>query len=215
MKKYIKNVIVIAVMFIYLCSSNLIYAHEMFYDSNGDGIILKWGNLQNELPYLTINGDYLNSDYDPFYNSVVQAWSTASYKVTAVAESFSTSKVDFCTPTTEYWEDRFGFYASYYAGITDIKDSYGTFISSVSEAENSSGIITYAQIYLNPDINLFENNTHIEKTMVHELGHVLCLGHPDAEYDPISSDVASIMRRGSLGYKIPQSHDITDLYNKY
>lgn len=69
---------------------------------------------------------------------------------------------------------------------------------------------------MNPDIDVFEkNDTFKEKTMVHELGHVLCLGHSDGDYYPLSDDVDSIMKRGSLGYKTPQSHDITDLSNKY
>lgn len=217
MKKSIKKVVVIAMMLVCLCSSNLVFAHEIYHDSNGSGVVLKWGNLQSGLPYLTVNGDYLSADYSSFFNSAVQAWPTASSRVKATTASFSTSKVDMCTPTEEYWEERFGWlYASSVCGITDIKDSAGTYIDSLSAAENSSGTITYAQIYMNPDIDVFEkNDTFKEKTMVHELGHVLCLGHSDGDYYPLSDDVDSIMKRGSLGYKTPQSHDITDLSNKY
>lgn len=216
MKKNLKKVIAIAVIFACLCSIKTVYAHEIFYDSNGNGIVLKWANLQNGVPYLTINGDYLSSDYSSFLDSVIQAWPSASSRVGATAESFLDSKVDFCTPTTEYWENRFGwFYASYYYGITDLKNSTGIYINTVAEAEYSSRDIVYAQIYINPDSSVFENNTHREKTMVHELGHVLCLGHPDDVYDVLPDNVTSIMRRGSLGYKTPQSHDITDLSNKY
>lgn len=215
MKKNLKKVIAIAVIFACLCSIKTVYAHEMYYDSNGNGIVLKWGNLQNGVPYLTINGDYLSSDYSSFLSSVIQAWPSASSKVEATAESFLDSKVDFCTPTTEYWVNRFEDRAYTVAGVTDFKDSTGMYIDTAAEAECSSRSIVYAQIFMNPYSFIFPNDTDKEKTMVHELGHVLCLGHPDYIYDVLPDNVTSIMRRGSLGYKTPQSHDITDLSNKY
>ena len=55
----------------------------------------------------------------------------------------------------------------------------------------------------------------MKSVMVHELGHVLCLGHPNASNFPTTD--ASIMRTfvGYEGYWTPQTHDINDLTAKY
>lgn len=214
--KKTKKILITLIMLTCLCGKSLSFAHEIFYDSNGNGISLRWSNLQNGLPYLQINGDYLNEEYDPFFNDAAQAWGTESDDVLTTTSSFSISTVDMATTTETYWINRWGsYYAESIAGVTDIKDSTGDFIDTISAAQNSSGNIVYAQIFLSPYTNEFDDEIHMEKTMVHELGHVLCLGHPDADYYPLAQNVTSIMRRGSLGYNTPQDHDCTDLSNMY
>lgn len=85
-----------------------------------------------------------------------------------------------------------------------------------------------AIIYMNPAGKVFSNGTtdktkiknRIQKTMVHEIGHAMGLGHPDrAGYDPISDSTYSIMRQGFPDKKktgiVPQAHERTDLNNMY
>jgi len=120
------------------------------------------------------------------------------------------------TPTEEYWEERVGWlYVHSIGGFTDNKDTNGLYIESLADAQNSTGVIVYSQIYMSPYPENFEKSSHQEKTMVHELGHVLCLGHPDNDYYPIADGVQSIMRWGYHGYKVPKEHDCIDLANKY
>ena len=79
----------------------------------------------------------------------------------------------------------------------------------------SSRKIDYAGILYTPYEDDYEDTTHMKRTMVHEIGHALGLGHPNTDYD--YTDAASVMRQGYEGetYYTPQSHDKTDLNNKY
>ena len=214
MKNWIKRLVVFISIISIVCFGSTVSAHEIYYKANGQGINLKWANLKSGKPHLKINGDYLESDYSGYYSNVVQAWPNASNEVLASSVSFSSSTVDMLTATEDYWDERFGLYSSLYYGIADIKDSTGQFIDTLTKAQYSSGSIVYAQVILTP-YNNFNNNSHRQKTMIHELGHVLCLGHPDGDNSPIGSSVKSVMRQGNLGYKAPQQHDINDLSNKY
>ena len=51
--------------------------------------------------------------------------------------------------------------------------------------------------------------------MIHELGHSLGLGHPNAQYD--TSNDPSVMRTNitEVSYYTPRQHDINDLRYKY
>lgn len=113
-------------------------------------------------------------------------------------------------------------------GLTWIVDTNGNDLLTNHDFENSSGVIDFALIYMNPTGDIFYAGTsdpttvknRIQKTMVHEIGHAMGLGHPDrTSYNPISSTTYSIMRQGfpdmvNSGI-VPQSHERTDLYNMY
>ena len=109
--------------------------------------------------------------------------------------------------------------------IVDTKDLDLVYSENISQ---TSGIIDFAAIYMNPTGDIFRNGTtdtttiknRIKKTMIHELGHAMGLGHPDREgYNPISNSTYSIMRQGFPDKKktglVPQPHERTDLNNMY
>lgn len=111
---------------------------------------------------------------------------------------------------------------------TWIVDTKGLDLVYAANRPNTSGVIDLALIYMNPTGTVFSNGTtntttikkRIKKTMVHELGHAMGLGHPDRDsYNPISDSVYSIMRQGFPDKKktglVPQPHERSDLNSMY
>lgn len=85
-----------------------------------------------------------------------------------------------------------------------------------------------AMVIMNTNINPITDgattstikNNRVIKTMVHEMGHGMGLGHPNRpEYEPISDDIYSVMRQGypdtNKTRTSPQVHDKDDLANMY
>lgn len=221
-KKFITKCIIISFISLFFASSAS--AHEIYYSGsspNWVAIPLVWDERSSGKAYLKMNGDLLSSDYSSNYITVSNVWPNASSKVTVLRTTFSNSKVDLATASETYWDNRFGsFWGRYVGGVCDITSTDGIQITSASTAKNSSGRIRYAGILLTPYIDDYyesgSNRTnHIRATMVHEIGHALGLGHPNASYYPTSD--ASIMRTavGYEGYYTPRPHDINDLSNKY
>lgn len=100
-----------------------------------------------------------------------------------------------------------------YLGFAELRSTDG-FLINDGTANICSKYIQYALISLNPYTNLYVNETHLRLTMVHEIGHVLGLGHPNTYYE-ITQD-PSVMRQSSFGgYYTPRPHDISDLDRKY
>ena len=82
---------------------------------------------------------------------------------------------------------------------------------------NSNKKISYVNIWTNPDLTYAApTETDQTKSLTHEMGHGMGLGHPDrSNYNPISASTTSVMRQGALGYSTPQSHENTDIRAMY
>lgn len=194
-------------------NSDKLSAHEIAYDGTTP-LVLKWAFVTNRTANLKINGDSLSSAYSSHYNTAKNAWPNASARVSVTQVDFNSSNVDIATASEEAWDDRYGWKASEYFGVCDIISTDGYELNSVSNIKQSSRLIRYAGILYTPYTHTFKNETHMKKTMVHEIGHALGLGHPDS--GPDAMNVASVMNQGSnVTYFTPQAHDINDLNNKY
>lgn len=201
-------------------ASSNVFAHEIYHDNAGP-VVLKWNNLQNRIPYLKVNGDYLEMNlatpgfpYLMNLDDSITVWNNLS-KVRMEKTVFAQSTVDMATASPQYWDSRFKNDNQKMLGITDLSTTDGLVLNedvAASDVRNSSKRIKYAAIYMTPyELNFFGDHAFIIKTMVHELGHALTLGHPD--YGVNSS--TSVMRQGFEGYNMPQSHDISDINAKY
>ena len=148
------------------------------------------------------------------YSTIKQAWPSCSNRVSVTETTFANSKVDLATPTLESWNSKYGALITVRLyGVTELK-STDDYIVNANNAKYCSGFISYANILFNPTSNYYRDVTHRRFVMVHELGHVLCLGHPNKEYYPTTAP--SVMRQDTEeSYYLPQTHDINDLNNKY
>lgn len=219
MKKFIKNLFILTMISIAGISST-VSAHEMYYNGYGPGwnaIPLKWvtSSPSGAFPAYLVCRSTLGGLQASYYDSARQKWNDACNEVWLTSTTnLSDSTVDITTPTTEWWTNRFGSF-SQVLGQTWLYDTAGTFIQSASSAENSTKNIDYAQIYISPDSSIWQNKsgTYMRGVLVHELGHVLTLGHPDKEY--YYSNDASIMKYQAQELDTPQTHDKNDISNKY
>ena len=192
-------------------------AHEMYYDSSNNPISLVWHYRSNGDAYLKINGDNLTlSYYSSLYNSVYPLWDSSSSDVTIANTSFSNCTVSLASATQTYWKNRFKDNYEGIAGVTDLVSSDNYNVNSAYTASASSGRIKLASIYLTPYTSNFSSTSHAKAVMVHEIGHALCLGHPNTVYGHTTND-SSIMRQTPIyeGYYVPKTHDINDLHSKY
>lgn len=230
MKRRKMIVTLVVCLALILMTSGVTSAHEIYYHyqagTSGNplvGINLKWSITTNGKAYLKINADYLQSVYSTQLSSVYNTWQTSCpSEVVAVMWPVSSSNVDLGTKTQTEWNNKWGSSANYVLAYTVLKSTDNVYVTSVATAEQCSKSIKYANIYFNPSVSAFGSTQRaltIKRTLVHELGHVLCLGHPNGNYYTVSD--ASVMRTGynmsdaADAYYVPQTHDKNDISQKY
>ena len=203
------------------------FAHEIFYSGtapNGTPIVLKWKwkNTANTKIELKCSEDYLGSIWTPKYSTAMTRWNVeCGNDVYLHDNSYSGSKVDFAMPTETNWVSMVGNYNAYFGGavgLAKIQDEAGTWITSVALANNSaSKRIKYAQIYMTPIASVYNSMDSIEKSiaLVHELGHVMCLGHSNTEFYPTTADSIMESLIDTISSDSPTTHDRNDISSKY
>ncbi len=201
---------------------NICSAHEWYYkwvSPDWVGIPLEWYWINNNKADVKCSNDYLSGSPASYYSSALGKWnSECSNDLYLYDTSFETSKLDFCTPTVTWWDDEFDdnpFLIYSVLGFALIYDTTGALIDTAYGAEYSTGLIRNSVIYMNPHSETWsdKSSTYIRGALVHELGHPLCLGHTDGDYNPESD--SSIMKKYAQELDTPQQHDKDDISEKY
>ncbi len=215
-------------------------AHEIF-NISGSGIPLYWttGNLNSTgAPGLKVYKNFVSSEnsyyyYENYYSDAVSKWNNISYGTVTVTTTFVPldSLSNVALYNSSYVWDAYGCNNNALA-CTLVKDTNNNILRTPSQANNSTKLIKYATICLNPDISVFTSGlstadptyatklmNRIKKTITHEVGHALLLGHPDV-YSTIPSNVSSVMRQGypdsSTNISLtPTLHEKSDIRGKY
>jgi len=163
---------------------------------------------------LSIDGGALDSNWSLVFTDARNNWnnnSNSRVSCTVGQASNSTENIYLSTwkLSASQWDATYG--ASTIA-ITLTRASRSSTVVCADSYPNCATRIKYAAIHFTTRSIFSVNGTSYSltkadrtKTMVHEIGHALCLGHP-------SSTTTSIMRQGvMLGITTPQDHDRNDL----
>lgn len=209
-KRSFLKLISIILIIVTCLNCTIVFAHELYY-VNGVGLNIRWYDVTNRVAHLKINGNYLNDYYTQYYSSIRSAWPNHSARVSVTETAFGASNVDLATATEQAWINRYeDSYMNVWGHCRSVTTN-GYDLETLENAQASSKRINYSAILYTPYIGTYGSETHLKKTMVHEIGHALGLGHPDGNYS-----YTSVMYQGPINtYWLPQTHDINDLNNKY
>lgn len=213
-----KNIRVLVALGIVLCLTLVSNAHPFYNTQTYGPVELTWNNTYaSGIYHLEVNGDSLSTLHSNYYVASSESWlnvDNTNYIRVDTEEPFSSSTVDFCTPSSTWWQNNYGADNPYAVTILTTTDNV-TIENDTSYLilHNSSCKVDYAQIYIRPTLT---SVNQIKKSMTHEVGHVWGLGHTDRDIDGLPYATPSIMRSGAyISYWEPQEHDFEDLEDKY
>lgn len=190
------------------------FAHELFYDGSTT-IAMRWNDVSNRVARLKVNSNSLDSNYLPCYADVKSAWNQ-SPRVTLTDTTIANSNVDMATYREKEWNEFVGNANEAYftMGLAVMTTTDNVEVRNMSDAKRSSKKFRYARVVFNPSTRIYSGTIQRKLAMVHEIGHVLGLGHPDDRYN--ITNVKSVMRSEADGdYYTLQQHDKNDLDSMY
>ncbi|MBP3237981.1 MAG: hypothetical protein J6M24_02680 [Lachnospiraceae bacterium] len=229
----------LSLLVVIVLMGNIASSHEIYHNGSTP-ICLNWTSVglnSSGGPKLFVNSAIDSSTtagarYAALYQGAMSQWNgliCGSVNVTVSYVPLAANPNTYISNSTYVW-NQLGL-SSTTAGMTVLYDTQSNQIKSYSTANSSNKSIKQASIYLNPDITAFTQGTYsptstivnnrIIKTIAHETGHAMLLGHPDRpSYNPIGTSVSSLMRQGApdLYSNVsisPTNHEIQDIKKKY
>ena len=207
--KRVGNIALVVALLICLTISG--EAHPYYTWDNGY-TELEWAVYSGGKCYLAINYQYLSDEHEQ-YGVHALCWEDACPdEITVESVNLYQSNVDFATATEDAWIAMVGLAQAYSVrGMTQLRTTDGVSLHEIASdraaIEATSCQVDYAQIIISSIFD-FSGASDIKKTIAHETGHVLGLGHA-------TGSTVSIMRSGSVSYVTPQQHDKDDIAAKY
>ncbi|MCL1789933.1 MAG: peptidoglycan-binding protein [Peptococcaceae bacterium] len=214
MKRILARVLIVAIVLTTITiysDKEAYYAHELNSSTKG----FRWTNttsIYSNKRWINIyyNGQYLNSNWANQLTAAANSWNnSANSRTNLIQTNYSSSKLQLASYVTwPKWAPSTGIA---FANIADTNGAWLINLNTGSSNYNIGSRIVAGQIYANPK---FDNNTSLSadnkrKTLAHEIGHIMGLGHP-------TTTVSSIMRAIITDCASnPTSHDISDLATFY
>ena len=226
--------------------------HMMKYNSTNKNydyyqIPLYWNNVSGGKCQISVDYNRYLSTTDPQQTAIRGAIANSYMKWNNTGKVSATlsgnANVYFSYPTEVFWKNTVQ--GGNLVALTVLNDTNGAMIYSSSAAYISTGKIRSAMIYFNSDPNkrvheedidkpgydfTAMSSVNLNKVVVHEMGHALCLGHPGVYesnskmgtifYKEFFQDgsMTSIMHQGVVEGIVsgtPTSYDINCLRIKY
>lgn len=199
-----------------------VWAHEYYYDENGVAVKIRWDDVVNYKAQLKLNGTSLTGEARRAYDSDLFSSLHTSNRIAAVDVTQPEANIKFSMLNESLLSDLVGPDSSELvlgwccAVSTDgyrLDDHFR--YDGMYYAQHSSKRVEYAYILINGTLQAFTGYQDRIKTLVHEVGHALGLGH--TPYSDVDQDIPKsiMLSAGYYGYFTWQTKDLIDLDRKY